>query len=441
MKLSNWGNYPLVDAEVKRFSTVNELQNILADPGSIIPRGLGRSYGDSSLNRTVVSALKFNRLLSFAESSGTLTCEAGVSLAEILAVFVPRGWFLPVTPGTKFVTVGGAIASDVHGKNHHKAGAFSNHISSLDVLLSTGEVITCSRTDNSELFWATCGGMGLTGIILRAAFNLIPIETAFIKQEIERAENLDGAMEVFESSGAYAYSVAWIDCLSKGASMGRSVMIRGAHAEKGDLTLSAHLREPLKPPDRKKLDMPFYLPERVLNSYSVRAFNYFYYHKSPARVRKSITGYDTFFYPLDAVTRWNRIYGRKGFIQYQAVLPKETSMSGLKKILARISGSRRGSFLAVLKLLGKQDDMLSFPLEGYTLALDFPVENSLFGFLDELDNIVLEYGGRLYLAKDARMGRRVFDGGYKNADRFRELKHKFDMGNKFQSLQSKRIGI
>lgn len=381
MKLSNWGNYPLVDAEVKQFTTMNELQNIIAGQDSIIPRGLGRCYGDSSLNNRVVSTTKFNRMLSFVENSGSLTCETGVSLEEILAVFVPRGWFLPVTPGTKFVTVGGAIASDVHGKNHHKAGAFSNHISSLDVLLSTGEVITCSKTDSSELFWATCGGMG------------------------------------------------------------RSVMIRGGHAGKGNLALSAQIREPLKTPDKNKLDTPFYLPEGVLNSYSVKAFNYFYYHRAPAKVKKIITDYDTFFYPLDAVTHWNRIYGRRGFIQYQAVLPKEASMIGLKKILTKISGSRRGSFLAILKLLGKQDNMLSFPMKGYTLALDFPVENSLFGFLDELDNIVLEYGGRLYLAKDARMGRRMFDGSYKNADRFRELKHKFDGGNKFQSLQSRRIGI
>ncbi len=440
MKLTNWGNYPVVEADVHAVRCEDDLQRLLGSGTEYIARGLGRCYGDSALNHQVLSLLPLNRLRAFDPASGEITCEAGVSFEELLEVFVPRGWFLPITPGTKFVTVGGAIASDVHGKNHHVAGSFSRHIARMNVLLASGDIATCSPDENSELFWATCGGMGLTGVILDATFRLVPIETAYIRQETVKAENLDDIMRHFEESEGWTYSVAWIDCLAKGSGQGRSILMRGELAGADDLSAqqSAAL---LAPPGKRKLTIPCNLPALCLNPFSVKAFNALYYGRAQAGVSESIVDFETFFYPLDGIYHWNRIYGRRGFTQYQFVLPKETSRQGLEEILDAIAASGQGSFLAVLKLFGHQEGLLSFPRQGYTLALDFPIQPSLFPLLDRLDELVLAHGGRLYLTKDARMSRETFMQGYDQAERFIELKHRFDPENVFQSLQSKRLGI
>lgn len=440
MKLSNWGNYPNVEVDFKSFVNEETLKNIIEGADQLIPRGLGRCYGDSSLSDTVISSLRFNRMLSFDKETGELVCESGVSLEDILEVFVSRGWFLPTTPGTKFVTVGGAIASNVHGKNHHLSGAFCNHVNWMEIMLSSGEVVKCSKDENSELFEATAGGMGLTGYILRVSMNLIKVDTAFIRQEMIKAANLSEIMDVFEDSDDWTYSVAWIDCLMKGENMGRSLMMRGEHATVDELVKASHKKSPLQLPKKLKLNVPFNFPSFALNPLTVKMFNAAYYFKGPKDKKVSIVDYDQFFYPLDGVLNWNRIYGKKGFTQYQFVLPKEAGREGLGKVLSKIADSGQGSFLAVLKLFGEQDDLFSFPKEGYTLALDFPIKKGLFEFLDELDSMVLDYGGRLYFAKDVRMQERML-AGYPHADRFKELKHKFDEKNKFASLQSKRVGI
>lgn len=407
----------------------------------MIARGLGRCYGDSSLGDNVVSTLRFNRMLAFDGQTGILSCEAGLSLGEILEVFVSRGWFLPVTPGTKFVTVGGAIASDVHGKNHHLAGSFSNHVLFMDVLLASGEIVRCSKKENADLFWATCGGMGLTGIIISASIGLIPITSAYIVQETVKARNLDEIMSLFEESVHWTYSVAWIDCLATGFSQGRSILMRGKHADKENLLSAGQVKTPLLLPNKRTWNVPMFFPNFALNSLSVRTFNMAYFAKAPTEVFRSIIDYDQFFYPLDALHNWNRIYGRRGFTQYQFVLPKESSREGLQRILSGIATSGMGSFLAVLKLFGNQDNLLSFPTEGYTLALDFPITDKLFPFLNGLDSILLDYGGRIYLTKDARMSADVFKKGYKKLDDFLALKKKFDSAKKFQSRQSNRLGI
>lgn len=440
MKISNWGNYPVIDAEYKSFYTEAELKTLLKESDECIARGLGRCYGDSALSSTIISTTRFNHMLSFDEETGLLECEAGVSLEEILEVFVPRGWFLPVTPGTKFVTVGGAIASDVHGKNHHVSGSISNQIVSMDVMTSDGKVQTCTKRKNKNLFWATCGGMGLTGVILRASFHLIPIESAYIRQETIKAKNLDEIMEIFEDSVDWTYSVAWIDCLASGENQGRSIMMRGEHAKLDELA-GEKKEKPLELPEKRKLNIPFNFPSFALNTWSVKAFNELYYRKAPNEKTEAIIGYDTFFYPLDAIHNWNRIYGKRGFTQYQFVLPKATSKEGLKRILDVIAASGQGSFLAVLKLFGKQDDLLSFPKEGYTLALDFPITPTLFELFEELDRLVLVYDGRLYLTKDVRMDAAMMGKGYEKLEEFKTIKEKVDPRSLFHSLQSKRVGL
>lgn len=442
MNLSNWGNYPRIDTNLVSCRSQAGLERELALTTTSIPRGLGRCYGDSALNdQTVLSCLRMDHMLSFDESSGLLVAEAGVSLSDILDIFLPRGWFLPVTPGTKFVTLGGAVASDVHGKNHHVAGSFCDHVSWMDMLTASGEVVRCSRDRNEDLFLATCGGMGLTGVILRVALALTRVQSAFIRQETVKTANLTEIMDCFEASTDWTYSVAWIDCLATGEAMGRSIMMRGEHATYGDLS-GKRARRPLYLANKSLPAVPFNFPGFALNSLSVRAFNNLYYAKAKSGLHTSIVDANTFFYPLDAVPHWNRIYGSRGFTQYQFVLPLESSRQGLPTILKAISASGLGSFLAVLKLFGRQDGLLSFPMEGYTLALDFPITEKLFRLLPELDAMVNDFGGRLYLTKDARMDQAMFEKGYGHVlEEFRSIKRKWDPDNRFKSLQSQRIGV
>lgn len=437
--IANWGNYPVMETEEKSFSFTEQLNEALSNADEVIARGNGRCYGDASLAKNTISTLKYDKILSFDTEKGILECQSGLTLDKILEVIVPKGWFLPVTPGTKFITVGGAIASDVHGKNHHVDGCFSHHVLEMDVLLGSGETITCSAEKNSDLFWATCGGMGLTGIITRAKFDLKKIETSYIKQKQIKAQNLEEIIQLFEEYKHYTYSVAWIDCLKKGKHFGRSILMLGEHAKVEDLD-EKKKKDPLQLPKKKQITFPFTLPSFVLNQFTVKAFNFLFYGKNLKREINNVVSYEPFFYPLDAILHWNRGYGKKGFVQYQFVLPLE-SKQGLIDILHKISDKGIGSFLAVLKVFGKQDDLISFPREGYTLALDIPIRKGLFEFLDELDKIVLSYGGRLYLSKDARMKSEIFWKGYSNAQKFSDLVKKFNPSFKINSIQARRLNI
>ena len=441
-KISDWGNYPVIDADVSGFDTSEQLRRKLEQPGEVIAFGNGRSYGDSSLQKRILLTRRFSKFLSFDESTGELRCQAGVLLSEILDVFVPRGWFLPVTPGTKYITIGGAIAADVHGKNHHVDGSFGQHVLSMDVMRNDGTVITCSPSENSDFFKITLGGMGLSGIIMSASFKLRRIETAYIREETVRTANLEEIMDCFEASDDWTFSMAWIDCLAKGDSMGRSIMMRGEHATKQDLLNQEHKAAPLSPKKGIQLGVPVNFPNFALNPLSMKAFNFAYYNKCPGGIHQAIVDYNSFFYPLDAISDWNRIYGKRGFTQYQFVIPKEAGREGMRKILKRISDSGLGSFLAVLKMFGKQDSFISFPMAGYTLALDFPITLKAMALFTELDAMVADYGGRLYLAKDSRMNAEMFGKTYPNADDFRQAVALLNEGStKFASLQSKRIGI
>jgi len=430
MQLTAWGNYPVINATV--IPPDGRLSQQLSYQSAVIPFGNGRSYGDSALAPHIVPMLSRNRFLAFDEPSGLLTCESGVLLAEVIETFVPKGWFLKVTPGTKLITVGGAIASDVHGKNHHVEGCFSESVKDFTLMLADGSIVRCSRQENSELFHATCGGMGLTGIILEASFYLKRISSQWIDQTTIKTANLEETFAAFEEYGHQPYSVAWIDCLAKRTDIGRCLLMVGDFKNDGDLDY--------KP--KKKLSIPFNFPAFALNNLSVRAFNWLYYGKVREQVSRSQVDIDSFFYPLDALNHWNRIYGKGGFTQYQFILPKEQSAQGLREVLAQIADSGKGSFLAVLKLYGPgNENYLSFPMEGYSLALDFKIEPGLFELLDRLDEVVAHHGGRIYLTKDVRVSKQIFEKGYPQLDKFREVRARYGLNQRFHSLQSQRLGL
>ena len=401
-KVTNWGNFPVVEKEIKSEDSVDRIKDFVRNNNEVIARGNGRCYGDASLSEHIFSTKRLNKFISFDRLNGVIECESGVLLSEILEIIVPQGYFLYVTPGTKFISVGGAIASDVHGKNHHAEGCFSEYVEAFSLLNENSEVITCSRTENTDKFWATIGGMGLTGIILSAKFKLKNIETAYIRQESIKAQNLDEIFKLFEESESWTYNVAWIDCLQTGKNIGRSILMRGEHAFKHELPKKLQ-QNPLRLKQKFIPKVPFYFPDFMLNKWSVRLFNYLYFNKQKRKEIKNFVDYETFFYPLDVVNDWNKIYGKKGFIQYQMVIPKAQGKEGMRKILDTIAKSGNGSFLAVLKLFGKENPLAynAFPLEGYTLALDFKVNSKLTKLVADLDEIVEEFGGRIYLTKDS----------------------------------------
>lgn len=427
-KVSNWGNFPVVEKEMRSEDSLAKIQEYVRNHHEIIARGNGRCYGDAALAENIFSTKRLNKFISFDRLNGIIECESGVLLSEVLEVIIPQGYFLYVTPGTKYITVGGAIASDVHGKNHHAEGCFSEYVLEFSLLNENGEVLNCSRSENADKFWATIGGMGLSGIILSAKFKLKNIETSFIRQERIKAENLEEIFRLFDESESWTYNVAWIDCLQKGENLGRSILMRGEHAFKHELPLNLQnnllqLQKKISP------KIPFFFPGFVLNNLTVKLFNFLYFKKQSKKMVKNIVHFEDFFYPLDVVTDWNRIYGKNGFIQYQLVLPKATGKEGMKEILETIAGSGNGSFLAVLKLFGKANEEAynSFPIEGYTLALDFKMNAKLKNLVEKLDKIVESYGGRIYLTKDS-MSKPTLVNYLKNVN-----------NSKFVSLQSKRI--
>lgn len=438
--LSGWGRYPVRDCTVWQPTTPQTLHEALPPLPSSIARGNGRSYGDASLNpEATIDMLRLDRLIAFDEATGRLECEAGVLLSDIVAAFVRRGWFPPVTPGTRLVTIGGMIASDVHGKNHHGAGSFCQHVDWLELDIGDGRVLRCSPSENAPMFAATCGGMGLTGIIVRASFRMLKIESAYMRQRTIRASDLDHALTVFEQSHGSTYSVAWIDCMATGSNLGRCAILLGEHATAADLD-EHHRADPFARPARKPKSVPIDFPGFALSGFSVKVFNQLYY--ALQQPGDALVGLDPYFYPLDALFDWNRIYGRRGFVQYQCVLPLAHSAAGLRRLLEAISAAGAGSFLAVLKRMGPASfGMLSFPMEGYTLALDFPATAANLALLEHLDAITAEHGGRVYLAKDARISPQVFAAGYPRLQEFQALRAQYGLDHRFSSLLSQRLGL
>lgn len=408
----SWGRFPKADH--KKAVPVywrDEIVDLASINGPILAYGLGRSYGDVCLNNdgTLLDTSSLNRFISFDENTGLLRCEAGVTLEDILKVIVPRDWFLPTTPGTKFVTVGGAIANDVHGKNHHKAGTFGRHVTRFELLRSDGERLICSPDENADLFRATIGGLGLTGLILWAEVRVRRVAGPFIAQEKIRFSCIDEFFEISaDSDTRFEHTMAWVDCLAAGKNLGRGLFMRGNY--------TWPKRIPRKKAEPRHLfTVPVQLPAFALNLVTAKAFNSLYYHSQiPKRTHKTVS-YDPFFYPLDAIHEWHRLYGPPGFLQYQFVIPYEQDRTAIKDILTQISQSSVVSLLAVLKVFGDvpSPGMLSFPRPGVTLALDFPFRGErTLALLNRLDEVVQANGGVLYPAKDARMSAASFQTFY-----------------------------
>lgn len=437
MQMHSWGRHPTAQATVYKPRSLRQLQQQLLERGlenstEVIARGKGRSYGDSALATHLIQTDLLDHFIHFDASRRELKCAAGVSLDAVLAHFIPLGYFLPVVPGTRFVSVGGAIASDVHGKNHHIDGTFSQHVSEITLLSARGEFLRCSKDENSALFHATCGGMGLTGIIVDATLTLRPISSSSMTQRSYRAQNLTQILELFDEHEDATYSVAWLDCLAKGDTLGRSILYLGEHTKEGELA-------PIKP---SKIPVPFDAPSALLNKFTMGTFNRVYFNKPMRENEQQLVSIGQFFFPLDSIAHWNRLYGKQGFIQYQFVVPNECAKKAITAILNTTRAAGKGSFLSVLKKFGPaNENWLSFPIKGYTVALDFKWEANLETLLKELDAIVLDHAGRLYLAKDARMSESTFKKSYPRWEEFSKLRMAQGADIFFNSLQSKRLGL
>ncbi len=412
--LNSWGNFPQLPQTGHHVNWRNELaykfslisnkhQNTLAF-------GNGRSYGDSCLAASghAIVTRNLNRFIAADWQSGVIKAEAGVTIAEILEVSIPRGWFIAVTPGTKFVTLGGAIANDVHGKNHHVRGTFGKHVLSFDLLRSDQSVTHCSESENNQLFCATIGGLGLSGIIATVELQLMPIKSSKLKTQTQSFSSLAEFFTLAEHfDNSNEYGAAWVDCVGRGKNLGRGIYFAANHCESGELQVS----------NKKKITVPFTPPFSLFNSLSLQVLNNLYYHKNRTTKIDKISDYEPFFYPLDGILQWNRIYGRKGFQQYQCVIPQHNALDAVSEILKQISASQAGSFLAVLKSCGdiKSPGLLSFPIKGTSLALDF-AQRDIFNdkLFKKLDQITKESGGRLYPAKDAHMSAADFKTFYPN---------------------------
>jgi FAD/FMN-containing dehydrogenase len=439
--LSGWGNIPATSSKVVYPRAVSDVKESLS-LDRVLARGLGRSYADqaTNLHHAVLKMEKLNRFIAFDAQTGILACEAGVSLEEIIEHLAPRGWFPMITPGTKFVTIGGWIANDVHGKAHHADGSFVSCVIDFTIMLADGRILRASREENSDLFWGNFGGLGLLGTILTATIQLRKIETTYFVQKAVAAQNLDAMLDAIHASEhEYSSSVAWLDSMAKGKNLGRGVLTMGNHARLEDLPASLK-KNPLKLGKKAKLTVPFYLPSFTLNTLTVKILNTALYIMQKGG--KPMAHYDKFFYPLDMINNWNRGYGKRGFIQYQFVLPMENGKENIRKILAEITQSNCVPFLNVLKKFGKeQGGLLSFPFEGYTFAIDFPITTQLKPFTQKLDKMVLDMGGRIYLGKDAYLDEATFKAMYPQHKEWLEIKRKYDPANLFSSDLSRRIGL
>lgn len=412
----SWGLYPEHKPdEIIFLKWISDLPDFSKFSNQILPFGLGKSYGDSCQNSggTILDTRLLSHFIDFNKEESLLRCESGTTLASVLDFIIPYGYFLPSTPGTKHITIGGAVANDVHGKNHHIGGTFGCNVEQFELVRSDGERIICSQKENSDIFAATIGGLGLTGLITWAEFKVKKCTSPFIAMESIKFDCLEEFFEInLDSEKSYDYTVAWVDCTAIDGRLGRGLFNRGNHADPAIHSI---------PKEKQAASIPFPLNMNFINKCSVHYFNMLYFNKQFQTIEKKVVDYNSFFYPLDAILNWNRMYGKSGFVQYQFVLPFKNGERNLKKILKHIAKSGISSFLTVLKTFGevKSPGMLSFPRPGITLAIDFPLSNKMtLAFCDELDQFVKEAGGVLYPAKDARMKGRDFREFYPNWKEF-----------------------
>ena len=445
--LTGWGRIAPSSAELAEPSAPGEAETLLkaAVPSrGLIARGLGRSYNNAAqcAGGLVVSTARLTRIIELDAASGLVVCEAGVSLEQLMVAGLPAGWFVPVSPGTRQVTIGGAIAADVHGKNHHVAGSFARHVRSFDLLLPSGELRTVTSEGDPVLFWATAGGMGLTGLILRATVQLKRVATSRIRVDTVRTADVDETMAVLaEHDRRYGYTVAWSDSMARGGSLGRSVITSGDFADLADLP-AVEKADPFAFRPGARLGAPPAFPPGLINRYTVALANEAYYRKAPRHREGELQTIGTFFHPLDAIRNWNRVYGPGGFRQYQYVVPFGQE-AAVRRSFELVSAVRAPSFVTVLKRFGEADPgLLSFPTAGWTLALDFPARTPGLGpLLDRLDQLVLGAGGRVYLAKDSRVPPGVLAEMYPRLPEFRDLRADLDPHGLFASDLSRRLGL
>ena len=431
-RLSGWGRIAVAGREVRS----EDLERITRDVP--LSRGLGRSYGDSSLpppGRPVVAGSRLaDRILAFDETTGLLRAEAGLSLFDLNRVFLPRGFFDPVAPGTQFITLGGMVAADVHGKSHHRAGSFGAHVTRLKMRVADGRIVECSREVEPDLFRATLGGMGLTGHILEVECRLLRVPSPWIHAESERVPDIDRFIDALKEAGPHwPYTVGWIDCLSRGSRMGRGILNRGRWADPAEAPGG-------RPPPRRRPSVPFVLPGWVIDRWSVKAFNAVFYRTHVPRVRRRIVHPESFFYPLDVVRHWNRLYGPRGFTQYQCVLPESAGRGAARRFLELLTSRGGASMLCVIKDCGPEGiGLLSFPKAGTSIALDLSIRDHTQALVDALNELVIAEGGRVYLAKDALTRGEHYRAMEPRLDAFLAVRRKWDPQGKLRSAQSVRI--
>jgi decaprenylphospho-beta-D-ribofuranose 2-oxidase len=442
--LTGWGRATRSRSVVDDARSIGDVARALAaaGPRGVLPRGLGRSYGDQAQNAggRVIDMTGLSGIVELDRARGAVTTLAGTSFDELLRELVPRGWFPPVVPGTRWVTIGGAIANDVHGKNHHRDGSIARHVERLTLSTPDGRRRTIGPADDPEAFAATAGGLGLTGVIVDATVRLLPIGSAWVRVDTERARDLDDLLARMDASDdAYRYSVAWVDCLSGGAALGRGILTRGDHASADELS-RAGCDRPLAYRARTVGSVPAWSPP-VLGPATTRAFNEAWFRRAPRRERGRLVPLTSFFHPLDSVGSWNRLYGRRGFVQHQFAVPLGQE-DVIRSALERLSASGCASFLGVLKRFGPGRGMLSFPIEGWTLALDLPAaQRGIATLLDGLDRLVAEAGGRVYLAKDARLDPGLVPSMYPELDRWRGVRDRLDPRGLLRSDLERRLRI
>lgn len=443
--LAGWGRTAPTRAEVALVHDGAEAAAAVHDAGprGVLARGLGRGYGDCAQNAggLVLDGRSMSGLVDVDLYSGRVTAKAGTSIDDLTRWLVPLGFVVPVTPGTRMVTVGGAIAADIHGKNHHRKGSWCTYVDSLRLLDGQGEIREVSPVSDPEAFWATAGGMGLTGAVIDATFRMTPITSSLLSVDTDRAPDLDSVMSLMiEGDDDYEYSVAWIDLLARGRSMGRSILQRGRFATAEEAVADGHT-DPLAYSTVQLPSPPDLVPSAALNRLTIKAFNELWFRKAPVRRRDELQTIEKFFHPLDMIAAWNRVYGSRGFLQWQFAVPDEAG-EVVRASVERLSSEGISSFLAVLKRFGPGNDgPLSFPRKGWTLALDIPVMAGLDRLLDELDDLVVEAGGRIYLAKDSRVRPELLGQMYPRLDEWRETREKLDPDHRFRSDMGRRLGL
>ena len=443
--MTGWGGTAPSRAWAARATRPEDVEAVFDQlpPRGLIARGLGRSYGDAAQNAggVVLETVMLDGIRDIDLSRGLVTVDGGISLDTLLRRLLPLGWFIPVSPGTRYVTVGGAIAADIHGKNHHVDGSFCEHVERF-TLRTPEAAVEVNPDAEPDLFWATAGGMGLTGVILDATVRLLKVETAWMSVDTERATDLDDALaRMTEGDHGYRYSVAWIDCLARGRALGRSVLMRGDHATREELSDGdrSGVACGFSPP--RVLSAPPGLPSGLLSTPALRAFNEVYFRRSPRREHGRLESLHSYFHPLDIVGDWNRLYGPRGLLQYQLVVPFGAEDT-LRTVVERLAGERAPAFLAVLKRFGGGRGMLSFPIPGWTLTMDLPAGRSeLAPFLDGLDELVVGAGGRLYLAKDSRLRPELLEAMYPELGRWREVQGGLDPHGTLRSDLGRRLGL